>query len=265
MPKITINNRSMHYLDEGEGPVLLLGHSYLWDHNMWREQVAELSQNFRCIVPDLWGHGDSDPLEGDVSIQTLADDHWQLMQALEIDRFSIIGLSVGGMWGTQLALDHPEAVEKLVIMDSYVGAEPEQSQQHYYQMLAMVEQLEMIPPPMIEQLIPIFLSNDTQVYQPQLVAHLSESLMAFSGKRALSLVEMGRAIFGRKDNLAQLAKITIPALVITGEFDIPHPPHETEQMAGLMTNSRFEIIPKAGHISALEQPEAVNDVLRAFL
>lgn len=265
MPKITINNHSMHYLDEGQGPAILFGHSYLWDHNMWHEQVQVLSKHFRCIVPDLWGHGDSDPLKGEVTLQSLADDHWQLMQTLEIDRFSLVGLSVGGMWGVQLALDHPQAVEKLVIMDSYVGAEPEQSQQHYYQMLAMVEQVGMIPPPMIEQLIPLFFSLETQIHQPHLVAHLCESLSVFSGERAHSLVALGRCIFGREDNLAELEKLAMPVLTMAGEFDVPRPPHEARQMAELIPNGRYEMIPRAGHITALEQPEAVNQQLITFL
>ncbi len=60
MSTFTIDNKSMHFLDKGEGPVLVFGHSYLWDSAMWAPQVDALSQHYRCIVPDLWSHGQSD-------------------------------------------------------------------------------------------------------------------------------------------------------------------------------------------------------------
>lgn len=57
-----IAGRQMAYLDEGQGPVVLFGHSYLWDSAMWAPQVEALKGQYRCIVPELWGHGDSDAL-----------------------------------------------------------------------------------------------------------------------------------------------------------------------------------------------------------
>ncbi|RWX48775.1 alpha/beta hydrolase fold, partial [Candidatus Electrothrix marina] len=168
MPTLLINNRELHYRDQGEGPVVLFGHSYLWDSAMWRQQIAALSTSYRCIVPDLWGHGQSAPLQETPSIQSLADDHRALLCALHIECCCLIGLSVGGMWGVQLASDHPDAIEKLVIMDSFVGKEPPVSRQLYLQMLDMVEQAGALPPPLIEQLIPLFLSPLTLEEQPAL-------------------------------------------------------------------------------------------------
>ncbi len=265
MPKITIENHSLHYQDIGQGPAILFGHSYLWDANMWREQVVELSKQYRCIVPDLWGHGDSDPLEEVGSVYTLADHYWQLMQALGIEQFSVVGLSVGGMWGTQLALDHPEAVNKLVVMDSYVGEEPVETQQRYLQMLAMVEQLGKIPEPMVEQLLPIFLSADTRENKPQLAAELAELLGGIPGANIPAVVALGRAIFSREDRLTKLPALKMPVLLMSGEFDLPRPVHEIQAMADLLPCSQCKVIPKAGHIAALEQPEAVNRQLMHFL
>lgn len=73
-----IAGRRMAYLDEGQGPVLLFGHSYLWDSAMWAPQIEALKGSYRCIVPELWGHGDSDLLpEGGCTTATLARDHWR--------------------------------------------------------------------------------------------------------------------------------------------------------------------------------------------
>ncbi|HAH02970.1 MAG TPA: 2-succinyl-6-hydroxy-2,4-cyclohexadiene-1-carboxylate synthase, partial [Vibrio sp.] len=57
MNKFTVDNQSMAYLDEGQGPVVVLGHSYLWDSAMWKPQIDALKTQYRCIVPELWSHG----------------------------------------------------------------------------------------------------------------------------------------------------------------------------------------------------------------
>lgn len=266
MPCITINQRSMHYHDSGEGDVLLFGHSYLWDHNMWRAQIAFLSEHYRCIVPDLWGHGDSEAVpEGAVTIQSLADDHWALMQALEIEQFTVIGLSVGGMWGTRLALDHPDAVKRLVIMGSFVGVEPEEPKARYFGMLDIVEQVGAIPLPMIEQLLPIIFSPETLKREDEVVTEYARALAAIPPEMIPSVVTLGRAIFGRPDMLPELPQLKMPTLVLCGEDDHPRPPHEAQEMAELIPGAQLQLIPQAGHISALEQPQRVNELLAQFL
>ncbi|MDP0561891.1 MAG: alpha/beta hydrolase [Candidatus Endonucleobacter sp. (ex Gigantidas childressi)] len=265
MPRIMINNQILHYLDNGNGPVLLFGHSYLWDSSMWQQQIAEFSKEYRCIVPDLWGHGSSDPLNGTPSIQSMANDHWALIQALNIERYSLIGLSVGGMWGVQLALDHPNEIEKLVIMDSFVGIEASETQQQYLKMLDIVEKSNTIPLPLIEQLIPIFLSEVTLENQPSIAATFRKSLTSLPTENIQTIVAIGRCIFKRKDRMALLPKLQMPVLVLVGELDQPRPPHESKQMTHIIENAECEIIAKAGHISALEQPDEVNKLLRTFL
>lgn len=112
--------KSLHYLDVGSGFPLLLGHSYLFDLNMWAPQFEALAKRYRLIVPDLWGHGDSPALPaGRNSLSDIAADHLALMDHLDIEEFGIVGLSVGGMWGAELAALAPERVKVLALMDSY--------------------------------------------------------------------------------------------------------------------------------------------------
>ena len=99
---------------------MLLGHSYLFDLNMWAPQFEALAKRYRLIVPDLWGHGDSPALPaGRNSLSDIAADHLALMDHLDIEEFGIVGLSVGGMWGAELAALAPERVKVLALMDSY--------------------------------------------------------------------------------------------------------------------------------------------------
>ena len=114
-----INGKKMAYLDIGEGPVLLFGHSFLWDADMWQPQLQELSKSYRCIAPDFWGHGESEGIsDSNYSMKQIAKDYLALLDALEIQSCAVIGLSVGGMWGTEMALMAPERVESLIIMDT---------------------------------------------------------------------------------------------------------------------------------------------------
>lgn len=93
---------------------------------MWAPQVAALSQRYRCIVPDFWAHGASEAAPTAMSnLKDYAQHMLALMDHLQIEYFSVIGLSVGGMWGAELALLAPKRVQSLVMMDTFVGLEPE--------------------------------------------------------------------------------------------------------------------------------------------
>ncbi len=268
MPSITLNNnRQLHYQDQGQGFPVVFGHSYLWDHRMWAPQVAALKKSFRCIVPDLWGHGCSDPLEEDeeISIERLADDYLEFTEKLELKQYALVGLSVGGMWGIQLALKQPKAVRALVVMDSFVGAEPEESRQHYFGMLEMIAQLGSVPPPLAEQIAPIFFSPLTMAERPAMVAAFRETLLAIPPANIPTIVAMGRGIFARNDLMARLCQLQVPTLFMAGKDDLPRPPHEAEQMAAATPGSLLELIADAGHVANLEQPEIVSQEIAAFL
>ena len=78
--QITLDNKRLSYLDIGTGPVLLFGHSYLCDAKMWAPQIEHLSKQYRCVVPDLWGHGESDTLpESTHSLRDISQQMLQLM------------------------------------------------------------------------------------------------------------------------------------------------------------------------------------------
>ncbi|RNC77036.1 alpha/beta fold hydrolase [Piscirickettsia salmonis] len=266
MATITINNKALYYQDQGQGFPLLFGHSYLWDHTMWSPQIKALSQNFRCITPDLWGHGQSDSLPKNTKTLTdLADEMLALMDALHIDQFAVIGLSVGGMWASELALQAPERILALTLMDTFVGKEPELSYKQYFAMLAAIEQAQAIPIPLLDKIVPLFFSPKTFKTQPDLIENFQAHLQKLSPEKLQSIIPLGRMIFGREDRLNKLTNIQTPTLIITGEDDIPRPVSEGKLMAGKLANASFITIEDAGHISTLEQPQHVNDALFQFL
>ncbi|ETS29907.1 2-succinyl-6-hydroxy-2,4-cyclohexadiene-1-carboxylate synthase [Photorhabdus temperata] len=263
MKTIQLHNKTMAYRDEGEGFPLLLGHSYLFNSDMWAPQIEVLSKKYRVIAPDLWGHGNSAELpEQHKTLADLARDYLALMDQLGIKEFAVIGLSAGGMWGTELAAMVPNRVKALVLMDTFVGLEPEVTHKKYFAMLDMIEQAGAIPQSLLQQIVPIFFSQ-----QPaqNLVDELTQRLVTIPAEVLCnSIVPLGRMIFGREDRTHLLEKLDIPALVITGEQDMPRPPLEGYLMAEIL-RCDYVVIQDAGHISTLEQPHKVNQELVAFL
>ena len=126
---IDCNGTRIRYHDTGAGGTqglpILFGHSYLWDGRMWSAQIAHFKAQHRCITPHLFGHGPGDaPLPEDChNVSDLARIYSDFMGALGIDRYVVVGLSVGGMWAAHLAKIAPEAVRGMALMDTYLGAE----------------------------------------------------------------------------------------------------------------------------------------------
>lgn len=266
MPVAIIAGQPLHYLDQGSGPVVLLGSSYLWDSGMWAPQIEALSQQYRVIVPELWGHGESGPLPTQTrSLDDLARQALVLLDQLDIAQVNLVGLSVGGMWGARLALMAPERVNSLVLMDTYLGAEPEATRQYYFSLFKMIEDAGAIPEPLLDVVAPIFFRPDID-RESALYQDFRHALHSFSRDRLVhSVVPLGRLIFSREDVLDQLPRLDADTtLVMCGDQDKPRPPAESREMADLIGCSLI-LIPQAGHISALENPDFVNEALLTFL
>ena len=263
MNALQINGRRLCYQDCGTGFPVLFGHSYLWDHAMWAPQ---LSQRYRCLVPDLWGHGNSEGLpKMPYSVEELADDMAGLMTALQIEQYAVVGLSVGGMWAAHLALRDPEKIRALVLMDTYLGPEPEPMKARYFAMLDLAEKTGTFPLPLIEQILPMFFASRTLRAGAPLVTAFRNRLAAMPAAAMPSIVQLGRAIFGRESLEQQLPYIDAPTLIMVGREDLPRPVAEAERMAKRIPGAQLRIVENAGHISNLEEPDVVTGHLAEFL
>lgn len=262
----TIGGKAMAYLDTGKGFPVLLGHSYLWNAAQWLPQIDLLSRHFRVIVPDLWGHGMSEaPPAGTQAIEDLAEHYRALLDTLSIDACHVVGLSVGGMWAEALAQRHPLRVRKLVLMDTFLGEEPEASRLQYMGMLARIEQERTVSPELLAVIVPMFFRRSID-RQSALYRNFSDALARFSADQlSESIVPLGRIIFGRPDRLARLHRLDADrTLVVAGQYDMPRPVAESIAMANII-DCPMTTVADAGHISNLENPTAVNRILLKFL
>ncbi|WP_163920114.1 alpha/beta fold hydrolase [Photobacterium sp. Alg240-V54] len=266
MQTFAIDGQQMTYRDQGTGPVLVFGHSYLWDSTMWAPQIEVLSQHYRCIVPDFWAHGGSDSAPiATRSLRDYADNVLALLDHLQIEKFAMIGLSVGGMWGAELALKAPARATALVLMDTFLGYEPEVLHTKYFAMLDTLRDQQQVPAALIDMITPLFFRRDGQLHNPQLVSNFRDYLSSLQGDRAIAVSDMGRMVFGRRDTFDDIEQLTLPTLIMSGMEDNPRPPLEAQLMHDAIDGSEYVLIPDAGHISNLEQPQFVTEQLQRFL
>ncbi|MGI2091847.1 alpha/beta fold hydrolase [Shewanella oncorhynchi] len=264
--QLVIADRKLSYLDVGSGPVLLFGHSYLWDSAMWAPQIATLSAQYRCIVPELWGHGQSDLLPNNCkTLLDIADQMLELMDALEITHFSVVGQSVGAMWGAELVLKAPTRVKTLVMLNSFIGFEPEVTRAKYDGMLDIITAAKAIPAPLISAISPLFFANDAENNTPELVTDFEQSLASITAEQIPTIVKLGRMIFGRRDTMEYAEQLTLPCLIMAGVEDKARSVLESYLMSDAIDGSQLVHIPAAGHISTLEQAEFINQHLADFL
>ena len=266
MPFFTVDGQPLHYIDQGTGPAVLLAGSYLWDQQMWAPQIAALTPHYRVIALDLWGHGESGRLpEGTTSLDDIARQALALLDHLAIDRVTLVGLSVGGMWGVRLAVTAPQRINGLVLMDTYAGSEPEPTRQYYFALLKQIEDAGEISPQVLDIVVPIFFRPGIDP-QSALYQNFRASLAALPADRLReSIVPMGRITFGRDDLLSRLNELNAETtLVLCGDQDQPRPPSEAREMAELI-GCPCVLVSEAGHISNLDNPRFVTEALLKFL
>ncbi len=260
------DSQVISYLDIGSGPVLLFGHDYLFDNQMWTKQLLDLSQHYRCIVPDLWGHGQSQSLpKACLSLKALAEYHLALMDTLAIEKFSIIGSGIASMWGTELCLLAPTRVHTLTLLSCFLGFEPEVSKAKYDQILDELQQQQCFTTSSIDLLVTILFAQSSIDANLGMITEFKQRLAATSKDNINSLIRLGHIMFSRRDIMEDADKLTLPVLLMTGAENKLHPILESYLMHDAIDGSEFVHIPQAGQIAPLEQAEFVTKQLMAFL
>ena len=266
MPYVTIEGEALHYQEQGSGFPVMLAHSFLWDSDMWAPQIPVLAKNYRVIAPDLWGHGKSGKLPSNAHTPAdLARHASHLLDALDIEKCVVIGSSVGGMWGAELAMSNASRVTGLVMLDTYLGDEETATRERYFGILDEMASKGSIAEPLLDTIVPMFFKRNAAM-DGQLPMLMRRKLVDFRASQLRdSVVPMGRLIFGRPNELGRLSSLDADrTLLMCGVDDIPRPPRETEEMAGII-GCRYILVPEAGHLPNLENPEFVTNSLLDWL
>ncbi len=257
----TINGARLAFSERGirHRSSILLIHGYPLNRHMWDAQLAGLSGAVRVIAPDLRGSGDSQVTPGPYRMDQFADDLAALLDHLGIERTVIAGLSMGGYAAFAFWRRHAARVRALVLLDT--RAEPDGAEAIAGRETAMETVQREGSEALARQMLPRLLAPDN--FANATLAGRALAIMAM--QPVAGLVGDLQAMRDRPDSRPLLAQISVPALVITGEADRLTPPADAEALAVAIPGARLVIVPRAGHLSPLENPRAVNRALRTFL
>jgi 3-oxoadipate enol-lactonase len=240
------------------GPVVLLSHSLATSLDLWSPQLAALEPQFRVLRYDTRGHGSSDAPQGAYTLAQLADDAVGIMDALDIEAAHWVGISMGGMIGQAVALNHAARLRSLVLCDTAAVVPPE-AQTLWQQRIekARGEGMAALADETLERwFTPPYLAK-----APPGVRRIRDMILSTP---VLGFIGCSEAI-RRLDFLDRLGDIRLPTLIMVGEQDPGTPVANSEAIHSRIKESRLEIIPSAAHLCNVEQAEAFNQVLLGFL
>lgn len=246
---------------EGD-PAIALWHSFLCDGGMWNGQLEALSALGRVIVFDGAGHGKSEA-PPPFSLWENADAVCDAMRELGVARFVWCGLSWGGMVGMRLAIAHPERVAALALLDTSPRKDTRQNRLKYALLSRVVRPFGIPESVFARAMATKLLGARARRERPELVSRLYGQLSRFPIE---GVYQCARAILLERDDVTpRLGEVRCPALVIHGEDDRALPMSCARDLERGISGARLVTIPDCGHLSALEEPDAVNAALVPFV
>ena len=246
------------YGEAGHGPPLVLLHGLGSSRNDWLLQLPVFIPRYRTVALDLRGHGASPKPPGPYRLNQFAADVARLLQQIDAHPAHVLGISLGGAVAQQLALDFPELVRSLVLVNTAARFVSESWQQRLMgvrrlasvylfgmERVAEAVAMKLFPKPEQAQLrretVERIRNNDVAAYRATLWA------------------------IARFDVRARLGEIACPTLVVAGEADTTVPVESKRQLVERIAHSRLEIVANSGHATPVDQPEAFNRVVTRFL
>jgi 2-hydroxymuconate-semialdehyde hydrolase len=261
-----VDGHRIAYIDEGEGPPLLLIHGIPSNGLMWREVIPELSKNFRVIAPDLLNYGQSEmPESADVSINAQQRILFGLLDSLGIRRANVVAHDIGGGVAQLMAVEKPERIDQLVLIDSvcfdsWPIPEFEPLQKHGAEAdMGLDDFVEMIRGFLPKGVV------DPQVMTKSVIELYTKPWSTEKGKKAFfrNLRRLNSEYtLAISDTLSQLPHST---LIIWGEKDTFQKPEYGPRLEKAIPNSKLTVIDDVGHFLLEEKPTEISELILNFL
>ncbi len=260
MPLARAGEVELSYERRGSGPPLLLIMGMSGTALHWGEPfLGELRHDFETIVYDHRGVGASTRLEGELTIAQLAADAAALLEALDLPRVHVLGISMGGMVAQELALSRPELVQTLTLGCTYCG-----------------DRASLTDPAALRRLGEAMASGEREravraAWEINVSrAHAADAgsyarFRAIAEERAVAVpvIRAQMQACAAHDTRARLPGLLVPTLVVHGDADEMIPPANGELIASLIPGARLEVLPGAGHLFFWEQPQRAAALVRS--
>ncbi len=258
--KIEANGIKINYELSGkkQAPVVMLSHSLACSMVMWWPQLELLESHFRVLRYDTRGHGLSEAPPGPYTLEQLVDDAIGLMGELKIGQVHWVGLSMGGMIGQGLALDHAGRLNSLVLADT-AAIMPADAQPVWQERIDAAQRQGMQS--QVQSTLERWFTAGYLKQNPPAVEMIRKQILATPAAGYIGCSEAIR----RLNYLERLGAIQTETLIMVGADDPGTPVAASEAMHAQIKNSALAVIPRAAHLSNIEQADIFNDHLMAFL
>ncbi len=257
---ITANGLRINYEISGKegAPLVVLSHSLGSSLVMWGPQMESLRAHFRVLRYDTRGHGGTDSPAGSYTLEMLGEDAIALLDALKIQRFHFVGLSLGGMIGQYLGLNHPARLRSLVLCSTAASLPPE-AQPLWAERIetARVKGLQALVAATLERWFtaPYLQKN------PPMLGIIRRQFLETPPEGFIGCCEAIR----RLNYADRLPDIKTPTLILVGEDDPGTPVSASQAIREKVPGSKLTILPAAKHLANIEKAEAFNSALISFL
>lgn len=260
---------TIEHLDEGP-PAARAAQTLLFLHGLggsaesWRAQLDALAPMVRCVAWTMPGYGRSRALR-ETTIETLADAALSLVDSLGLDRVVVVGQSMGGFVAQELALRHPDRVERLVLVATTAafGRPTDDGSVSMFNQGLLAARLQPLDDgrrmtAVAREHIPTMVGPDC----PALVVKDAAKIMGAIPPAAYRAALEALVTF---DTRHRLGALSLPTLCLAGGLDTSATPAAMAELADLIPDARLEIIEGAAHLVNQEQPDEVNRLIRGFL
>lgn len=272
MPFLDVNGVRLHYTDTGAGTgagtgvgdvAVVFSHGLLFSTEMFEQQIAHLEGKYRCIAYDHRGQGQSSSPDSGYDMDTLAADAAALITALGIEKCHFVGLSMGGFVALRMALNYPELVRSIAVLDSSAEHEPNENRGRYKTLNFVMRWFG--GRPVVGSVMPIMFGQSflQDPARKELRDKWRQFLARIPDRKGMSKAVEG--VIHRMGVYERLGEIKIPTLIAVGEEDTATVPKKSERMHHAIAGSEFIRIPCGGHVSTIDAPDAINAALSGFL
>jgi pimeloyl-ACP methyl ester carboxylesterase len=251
----------LHVREAGSGLPVVLLHAFPLSSAMWLEQRNDLADAFRIITPDLRGFGGSQLGYDEPSLDHVADDVAALLDTLALDRVVLGGLSMGGYAAMAFLRRHGDRVAGLVLADTKASADAEAARANRHRIADALDESGTTQV-LLDDVLPALMGETTVAERPMIQGRV-RALVEDAPPAAAAWAQ--RAMAARPDSFDTLGAVTVPALVVQGEQDALASMADAQAMVDALTDGRLVVVPRSGHLTAVEAPEAFNLAVREFL
>jgi len=256
MTLANINGQQIAFSDSGgSGPAVIFSHGFLMDRTMFDQQVAALSETFRCIAWDERGFGETVATEP-FTYWDSADDAVALLDHLGIETAVFVGMSQGGFLSLRAALAYPERVKALCLIDSEPGIDGPETIEGYRGMIGHWTSGE--PLGEVGAMVAGLLFGESDI--------AATWVKIWESRDRSQIAIAGEALLGRDDVTDRMGEITGPVLSIHGEEDQAVPIAKADALQAMVSDGRGVVrVEGAAHSPNMTHPEVVNPALAKFL